>query len=50
MSTLFWWEKPKGKRQLGRPRHGCEHNIKIYRQEISWKGVNWIYKARDRDK
>jgi hypothetical protein len=38
--TVFWWKKPKGKRQLGRPRHRCEHDNKIYLQEISWKGVD----------
>jgi hypothetical protein len=39
MRTVFWWKKPKGKRQLGRPRQRC-HDIKIYLQEIGWKGVD----------
>jgi hypothetical protein len=28
--------RPKGKRQLGNPRHRWESNIKIYLQETGW--------------
>jgi hypothetical protein len=48
--AVFSWKKPKEKRHFGRPRHRCEHDIKIYLQEIGWKGVIWIHLARDRDK
>jgi len=41
-------QKSEGKRQLGRPRHSWEDNIKVYINEVSWEGVNWIYLAQDR--
>jgi hypothetical protein len=28
--------KPEGNKPLGRPRHGCEDNIKINLQEVGW--------------
>ena len=43
-------EKPGGKRQLGRPRHRWEDNIKTDRKVIGWKVVDWIYLAQGRDK
>jgi hypothetical protein len=30
------FEKPEGKRQLGKPRHRWENNIKMDLQEIGW--------------
>jgi hypothetical protein len=40
--------KPEGKRSLGRPMHRQEDNIKMYRQEVWWVGVNWIELAETR--
>jgi len=34
--------KPKGKRQLGRPRGRWGDNIRMDPREIWWEGVNWI--------
>jgi hypothetical protein len=31
--------KPKGKRPLGRPRHGWEDGIRMDLSEIGWRGV-----------
>jgi hypothetical protein len=42
--------KPEGKRPLGKPRHRWEDNIGMYRKEISWKGMDWIDLAVDRDR
>jgi hypothetical protein len=41
--------KPKGKRQLGRPRRRWEGNIRMDLKEIGWKCVNWKNLAQDRD-
>jgi len=41
--------KPKGKRQLGRPRCRWEVNIKMDLQEVEW-GMDWIDLAQDRDR
>jgi len=40
--------KSEGKRQLGRPKHSWEDNIKVYTPEVNWEDVNWIYLAQDR--
>ena len=32
----FWWGKPEGKRQLGRPRRRREDNIKMDFLEARW--------------
>jgi hypothetical protein len=40
---------PKGKTQLGGPRHRWEDNITMDIREIVWGGVNWIHLAQDRD-
>ena len=42
--------KPEGKRTLGRPRHRWEDNIKMYLEEVGWKGMEWIDLAQDRDR
>jgi hypothetical protein len=39
--------KLEGKRPLGRPRRGCENNIRMDLREIAWEGVDWIHLARD---
>jgi hypothetical protein len=49
MHIGFWWEKPKGKRPLGRPRRRLEDNIKMDLREIGWGGMDWIDMAQDRD-
>jgi hypothetical protein len=40
--------RPEGKRQLGRPRHKWEDNIKLDLREIGINGANWIWLAQDR--
>jgi hypothetical protein len=40
MHTLFWVEEPEGKRQLGRPRHRWEDNIRKDLREIGWEVVD----------
>jgi hypothetical protein len=42
--------KPEGKRALGKPRWRWVDNIKIGLAEIELGGMDWIGKARDRDK
>jgi hypothetical protein len=47
--TEFWWGNLKEKRQLGRPRHRGEYNIKMELQVVGWGGgMNWIYLTQDR--
>jgi hypothetical protein len=41
--------KLKGKRPLGRPRHGWEDNIRMDLREIGWGGMDRIDLAQDRD-
>jgi hypothetical protein len=47
--TGFWWESPKEKRPLERPRRRWEGGIKIDLMEIG-RGVEWIHLAQDRDR
>jgi len=42
-------EKSEGKRQLGRPRHRWEDNIRMDLREIGWERMDWIHLAQDRD-
>jgi hypothetical protein len=42
--------KPEGKRPLGRPRLGWEHNIKMDLQEVGCLVMDWIWLAQDRDR
>jgi hypothetical protein len=48
--TGFWWESPKEKRPLGRPRRRWEDGIKMDLRGIGWGGVEWIHLAQDRDR
>ena len=42
--------KPEGKRQLGRPRHRWEDNIKMDLQEVGGGCGDWMELAQDRDR
>ena len=42
--------KREGKSPLGRPRHGCDVNIKMDSQEVGCEGLDWIDLAQDRDR
>jgi hypothetical protein len=42
--------KPEEKRQLGRPRHRCEDNIKMDLKGVEFGSVDWIELAQDRDR
>jgi len=48
--TGVWWEKPEGKRQLGRPRHRWEENIKLDLQEVGFGSMDRIELAQERDR
>jgi hypothetical protein len=45
-----WVGKPKGKRPLGRPRHGWEDGIRMDLREIGLGDVDWIRLAQDTDR
>jgi hypothetical protein len=38
------------KREVGRPRHRWENNIKVDLQELGCGGMDWIDLAQDRDR
>jgi hypothetical protein len=40
--------KPEGKRPLGKPRHRCVDNIKLYLVEIGLGELDWISLTEDR--
>jgi len=42
--------EPEGRRPLGRPRRRWEDNIKMDFQEVGCGVMNWIERARDRDR
>jgi hypothetical protein len=42
--------KPEGRRQLGRPSHIWEDNIKMDCQEVGCGGMDWIDLAQDRNR
>jgi hypothetical protein len=42
--------KPEGKRELGRPRHRWEDNIRTDLREIGWEGMDSIHLAQHRVK
>ena len=43
-----WWEKPEGKRPLGRPRRRWVDNIRMDLQEVGCGNMDWIGLAQDR--
>jgi hypothetical protein len=49
-SIYGWVFQPEGKRQLGRPRHQWEDNIKMDLQELGCGGMYWIGLAQDGDR
>jgi hypothetical protein len=46
--ALVW--KPEGKRQLGRPRHRWEDNIKMDLEEVGCGVMDWIELAQAKDR
>ena len=46
--TGFWWEKPEGKRPLGRSRRKWVDNIRMDLQEVGFGSREWIELAQDR--
>jgi hypothetical protein len=49
MCIDYWWGKPEGKRQLGRPRQRWVDN-RMDLGEIGQGDVDWIGLAQNRDK
>jgi hypothetical protein len=49
MYTIIWFEKPAGKRPLGKPICRWEDNIRMDLKETGWKVVDWMHLAQDRD-
>jgi hypothetical protein len=43
-------EKPEGRRQLGRPWHRWEDNIRMDLREVGCACVDWMELAQDRDR
>jgi hypothetical protein len=39
---------PERKRQLGRPRHGCEYYIRMDVREMGWEDVDWLLLVQGR--
>jgi len=46
----YVWEKPEGKRPLGKTRHRWEDNVQLGLQEVGCGGMDWIEVAQDRDR
>ena len=42
--------RPEARRPLGRPGLRWDDNIKMYLQDVGWRGVDWIALAEDRDR
>jgi hypothetical protein len=36
-------------KEIGRPGHRWEDNIKMDLREIGWGGIDWVFLAQDRD-
>ena len=49
MDTKFQWEKPEGKRPLGRPRRRWEDNIQTDLRDLGCVPGDWIDLTQDRD-
>jgi hypothetical protein len=41
--------KPEGRRQLGRPEHRWEANIRMDIREVGWEIVDWMHMSQERD-
>ena len=42
--------RPEGRRRLGRPRRGCEDDIKMHLQEVEWGRMDYSDMAQDRER
>jgi hypothetical protein len=42
--------RTEGGRQVERPRHRWEDNIKLDLKEVGWGSMDWIAAAQDRDR
>jgi hypothetical protein len=42
--------QPERKRELGRPRHRMQNNIKMDLQEVGYGGMDWTELAQDSDR
>jgi len=42
--------KPEGKRPLGKPRSGWEHNTNMDLQEVGYGCMDWMELTQDRDR
>jgi hypothetical protein len=40
---VFWEVDTEGEILYWRPRYKCNDNIKMFRKEIGWEGVDWIF-------
>ena len=50
MQTKFFVGNTEGYRNVGRPRHKWDGNIKIDLQEVGWGCMDWIALAQDRER
>jgi hypothetical protein len=46
-STIFWLQKPEGKRELRIPRRKWEDNIGMDLRKMGWGGMDWMHLAQD---
>ena len=42
--------RPEARKPFGKPGLRWDNNIKMYLQEVGWRGVNWIALAEDGDR
>jgi hypothetical protein len=45
---IFWYNLSTGKGK--KPSHRWKDNINMDLQEVGWRGMDWIYLAKDRDR
>jgi hypothetical protein len=50
VNIAFWFGKPEGNRQRGRPRRKWEDNINMDINDIVCVGMDWVNKAQDSNK